>query len=94
MISGVTFPNESNSLFSNGFTDRNADVHFERHFRFRTELGFYIIDLRVPFEENMDCAHQRKLEKYENLPEQWVKNEWTTDIFPRFYDKFNFFISN
>ena len=27
-----------------------------------------------PFEENFDSAHQRKLEKYEDLPEQCVRN--------------------
>ena len=35
----------------------------------------------VSFEENIDWEYQHKLEKYEDLQEQWVKNSWTTDIF-------------
>ena len=29
----------------------------------------FVIELTVPFEENFDWAHQRKLEKYEDLRE-------------------------
>ncbi len=36
----------------------------------------------VPFEENFDWAHQRKLEKYEDLQEQCVRNGWITNVFP------------
>ena len=36
----------------------------------------------IPFEVNIDCTHQRKLEKYEDLREQCIKNGWSTDIFP------------
>ena len=35
----------------------------------------------LPFEENIDLAHQCKLENYEDLWEQCVQNSWTTDIF-------------
>ena len=38
--------------------------------------------LTIPFEANIDWAHQSKLEKYEDLREQCVKNGWSTDIFP------------
>ena len=41
-----------------------------------------IAELTIPFETNIDWAHQRKLEKYENLREQCTKNDWSTDIFP------------
>ena len=41
-----------------------------------------IAELTIPFETNIDCAHQRKLEKYEDLREQCIKNDWSTDIFP------------
>ena len=41
-----------------------------------------IAELMIPFEENIDWAHQRKLEKYEDLREQCVKNGWSRDIFP------------
>ena len=34
----------------------------------------FVIELTVPFEENFNWAHQRKLEKYEDLREQWVRN--------------------
>ena len=34
----------------------------------------FVIELTVPFEENFDWAHQRKLEKYEDLREQCVRN--------------------
>ena len=36
----------------------------------------------VPFEENFDWAHQRKLEKYEDLREQCVRNACITNVFP------------
>ena len=38
--------------------------------------------LTVPYEENFDWAHQRKLEKYEDLREQCVINGWLTNVFP------------
>ena len=41
-----------------------------------------IAKLTIPFETNIDWAHQRKLEKYEDLCEQCIKNSWSTDIFP------------
>ena len=41
-----------------------------------------IAELTIPFETNIDWAHQRKLEKYEDLQEQCTKNDWSTDIFP------------
>ena len=47
----------------------------------KAKKGF-VIELTVPFEENFDWAHQRKLEKYENLREQCVRNGWITNIFP------------
>ena len=34
------------------------------------------------FMKNFDWAHQRKLEKYEDLQEQCVRNGWITNIFP------------
>ena len=39
-------------------------------------------ELTIPFETNIDCAHQRKLENYEDLSEQCTKNDWSTDMFP------------
>ena len=42
----------------------------------------FISELTIPFETNIDWAHQRKLEKYEDLREQCTKNDWSTDIFP------------
>ena len=36
----------------------------------------------VSFEENFNCAHQCKLEKYEDLQEQGVRNGWITIVFP------------
>ena len=47
-----------------------------------TQRKIYIIELTVPFEENFDWAHQRKLEKYEDLREICTRNGWTTTIFP------------
>ena len=41
-----------------------------------------IAELTIPFEANIDRALQRKLEKYEDLREQCIKNGWSTDIFP------------
>ena len=38
----------------------------------------FIIELTVPYEENFDWAHQHKLEKYEDLREQCVRNGWMT----------------
>ena len=40
------------------------------------------IELTVPYEENLDWAHQCKLEKYEDLREQCVRNGWITNVFP------------
>ena len=34
----------------------------------------FVIELMVPFEESFVRLHQRKLEKYENLQEQCVRN--------------------
>ena len=42
----------------------------------------FVIELTVPYEENFDWAHQRKLEKYEDLREQCVRNGWITNVFP------------
>ena len=42
----------------------------------------FVIELTVPFEKNFDWAHQRKLEKYEDLREQCVRNGWLTNSFP------------
>ena len=41
-----------------------------------------IAELTIPFETNIDWAHQWKLEKYEDRREQCTKNDWSTDIFP------------
>ena len=41
----------------------------------------FVIELTVPYEENFDWAHQRKLEKYEDLREQYVRNAWITNVF-------------
>ena len=41
----------------------------------------FVIELTVPYEENFDWAHQRKLEKYEDLREQCVRNGWLTNVF-------------
>ena len=35
----------------------------------------FVIELTVPFEENFDWSHQPKLEKYEDLREQCVRND-------------------
>ena len=42
----------------------------------------FVIELTVPYEENSDWAHQRKLEKYDDLREQCVRNDWITNVFP------------
>ena len=42
----------------------------------------FIIELTVPYEENFNWAHQRKLEKYEDLREQCVRNDWIMNVFP------------
>ena len=39
-----------------------------------------IAELTIPFETNIDWAHQRKLEKYEDLREQCTKNDWSLEI--------------
>ena len=41
-----------------------------------------ITELMIPFEANIDWLHQQKLEKYENLRKQFIKNGWSTDILP------------
>ena len=42
----------------------------------------FVIESMIPFEENFDWAYQRKLEKYEDLREQCVRNGWITNVFP------------
>ena len=42
----------------------------------------FVIELTVPYDENFDFAHQRKLEKYEDLWEKCVRNGWITNVFP------------
>ena len=45
----------------------------------------FVIELTIPYEENFDWAHQRKLEKLEDLREQCVRNGWMQ----RFYCQSN-----
>jgi hypothetical protein len=47
-----------------------------------TQRKVFVVELTVPFEENFDWAHQRKLEKYEDLREQCTRNGWTATVFP------------
>ena len=42
----------------------------------------FVIELTVPYEENLNWAHQHKLEKYEDLREQCVRNDWIMNVFP------------
>ena len=42
----------------------------------------FVIALTVPYEENFNWSHQRKLEKYEDLREQCVRNGWIMNVFP------------
>ena len=55
----------------------------------------FVIELTVPYEENFQRAHQRKLEKYEDLWEQCVRNGWIMYVFSywswmqRFYCQLN-----
>ena len=48
----------------------------------KTKKKVFVIDLTVPFEGKFDRAHQRKLQKYEDLQEQFVRNGWITNVFP------------
>ena len=41
-----------------------------------------IVELTAAFEENFDWAPQRKLEKYEDLREKYVRNGLITNVFP------------
>ena len=90
--------NKHNSSLLDGYTDWHIATDLEHHFLFPTEivlmtqrpdiviwfikLKVFIIELMVIFEENFDWAHQRKLEKYEDLQEQCVRNGWITNVFP------------
>ena len=42
----------------------------------------FVIELTAPFEETFNWAHQRELEKYEDLREQCVRNGWITNVLP------------
>ena len=53
----------------------------------------FVIELTIPFQENFDWAHQRKLEKYDDLREQYVRNGWITHVFP-IEDRCRGFIAN
>ena len=48
----------------------------------KIEKKVFVIELTVPFEENFGWAHQRKLEKYEDLREQCVINGWIKNVLP------------
>ena len=41
-----------------------------------------IAELTIRFEANIDWVYQGKLEKYEDLRKQCIKNTWSTDIYP------------
>ena len=80
-----------------GCTDWHVTTNLKHNFIFPTEIALttkcpdiviwsvkeksscYWVD---PFEENFDWAHQRKLEKYEDLQEQCVKNGWIINVLP------------
>ena len=54
-----------------------------------------IAELTIPFETNIDWAHQPKLEKYEDLREQCIKNGWSYFLsMSRFYFERNLYIFN
>ena len=59
----------------------NWQMQKKIQFKFNSKIVI-IAELTIPFETNIDWAHQRKLEKYEGLREQCTKNDWSTDIFP------------
>ena len=42
----------------------------------------YIIELTVPFEENIVWTYRRKPKMYEDLWDQFVRNSWPTNNFP------------
>ena len=72
-----------------GCTDWHVATDWKHNFIFPLWFGplkqkkkRFCFELTVAFEENFDWAHQHKLEKYENLWEQWVRNGWITNVFP------------
>ena len=80
-----------------GCTDWHVATDLKHNFKFPTELmtkhpdiviwsvkakKVFVIELPVPYEENFAWAHQRKLEKYEDLREQCVRNGWIMNVFP------------
>ena len=42
----------------------------------------FFVELMFPFKEIFNRAHQRNLEKYEDLREKCVRNRWITNVFP------------
>ena len=54
----------------------------------------YIIELTIPFEENIDWAHKHQLGKYKDLREQCIQNDWTTDIYLPLMSDAKGFIAN
>ena len=42
----------------------------------------FVIEILNPFDENFYWAHKSKLEKYKDLREQCVRNDWITNVFP------------
>ena len=96
-ISKLAHKNMSKPSLSEGCADWHVTTNLKHNFIFPSEIALMtkhpdIVTwsvkakkfslLMVPFEENFNWAHQRKLEKYEDLQEQCVRNGWITNVFP------------
>ena len=97
-ISKLLHKNKHRSSLLNGCIDEHVTTDLEHHFVFPIEIVLttqhadtviwsvklkknFVIVLMVPFKENFDWANC-KLEKYEDLWEQYVRNGWMTHVFP------------
>ena len=88
IIGFVPFPRvlvlcEMQSVLSRIWTRVAVSILYDdNHYTMGTFKESYIAKLTIPLEVNIDWAHQRKLQKYDDLREEYVKNGWSTDIFP------------
>ena len=82
-ISKLSSKNMHGSSLFDSCTNWHIATDLEHHFVFPTEIKLMTQGLDIViWSVKIDWAHQHKLEKYEDLQEQCVRNGWKTNVFP------------
>ena len=67
--------NRYRSSLCDGCTDLQHQLEFPTEITSTTQwFRNHLVELTVPFEENINRAHEYKSEKYEDLQEQHIRN--------------------